>query len=781
MHFIGNRAIVLGQGEPGHQLVYDSGYTVLSVFLPIVGLTIAFSAAEIPVKRKSIRTLALLLTGVFAGLSIVGMHYIGNFGIANYRLFYNPRYLAASAVISVGSCLTVLVLFYNAREKWISSWWKRVLCAMALAVGVSAMHFTASTSCRYVLKRAGSNTSSEIKSRDIQVIVAGALCGTAALLVLGVLCVTRARNRVRKSRSQKVMLACALFDSSGRILVTTEGVLPSREITDKYRHRTFDEDFDTAHPVFQWIFRVTHHWSAVSELIPKMKSHLAAERETVMPDSHSTNSQSSAVYDAETYNDYELIFREQFCAAAQSLATSVHLPLEQLGVLYDKIIETGTLEVDETARKRMLESSGQRTMAEVEAALQLHLCGKGQLLFITRELTEHETSKLLNTGFRFANVQHVGKNIAHAMQIPQATLEGYTSDLKRYVGGLQTPDKSGTYLTFFAMIPKPNVKGFDIAVKKDSQNQLPDVPLLNGQPLPWQAAFLEKLDGKTASRCIQFCNNRGGAYGSRTCQEQQFAVVVAQAIIALTYRFPAEWRNDAKFWSKQLYAHYSHPLQIRSMTTTLYAFTVIGDMHASIQKSDTVTRVPRTFFTARHRCYAGSPDHAVLAQDIHAAFGPLWARKVLKQSPHHHLRGKISLALSYSPIHAISSKLHKFASNGKLSSSEDSSQLDHTDDCSSMRELVDKPRSASGESYDSENVHAHSTEWGGILVNSETVVKTNSKSDLSITEKGDADFAMGIKVACETAKPEMTFVDELVMITRERFLPATKGSAYTFG
>ena len=137
MHFIGNRAIILGDGTAAIQLVYSPGYSTLSVFLPIVGLIIAFAAAEFPFQSPVLHWAALTCTGVFAGLSVVGMHYIGNFGVSNYDLQYVPRYLAASVVIAIGDCLAVLILFYNWRDKWISDWWKRLLCAMALAGGVS--------------------------------------------------------------------------------------------------------------------------------------------------------------------------------------------------------------------------------------------------------------------------------------------------------------------------------------------------------------------------------------------------------------------------------------------------------------------------------------------------------------------------------------------------------------------------------------------------------------------------------------------------------------------
>lgn len=72
MHFIGNRAVILGDGRPEYQLAYSPGYTVLSVFLPIIGLTIAFSSAELRSKHSLVHCVALVLTGGVAGLSVVG-------------------------------------------------------------------------------------------------------------------------------------------------------------------------------------------------------------------------------------------------------------------------------------------------------------------------------------------------------------------------------------------------------------------------------------------------------------------------------------------------------------------------------------------------------------------------------------------------------------------------------------------------------------------------------------------------------------------------------------
>jgi hypothetical protein len=45
------------------------------------------------------------------------------------------------------------------------------------------------------------------------------------------------RAKMRKDRAQKVVLACATFDPDGKVMLTTDGVFPCREITDSYHER----------------------------------------------------------------------------------------------------------------------------------------------------------------------------------------------------------------------------------------------------------------------------------------------------------------------------------------------------------------------------------------------------------------------------------------------------------------------------------------------------------------------------------------------------------------
>lgn len=746
MHFIGNRAIILGDGTATIQLVYSPGYSTLSVFLPIIGLSFAFAAAEFPSRSPFLHWSALTCTGVFAGLSVVGMHYIGNFGISNYKLQYVSRYLAASVVIAIGDCLAVLMLFYTWRDKWISDWWKRLLCAVALAGGVSAMHFTASTNCIYELKHYNSHEA--IRSRDVQVIIAGILCGTAGVIVMCVLMFTRHRDRVLKRSSQKVMLACAMFDPDGRVLVTTEGVLPAREITDKYNHRTFDEDFDTAHQVFQWIFRVSHNWSGVSDLIPRMKSHLGARSDDSEDSSRPGSSKSSSQYDPEAITDYSIFFRERFCTAAASLAASMHISIENIGVLYDKIIETGTLKTEDRVGKR---NNPHQSRDDLELALRQSIFGKGQLLFLTRQLDADQTDKLLNTGFRFASVQHVGRNFAEAMQIPLAAIEAHMDNLRQYVENTSSVAKAGTWLSVFAIVPKANSKGFDVVVKRTEQDQLPDVQLLPGDVQPYQARFLQRLDGVCPTIAMDFLEDHDRKDLRRTPQEQHFAKVVLHAMDALSKQVPSAWFQHARFVGTPVYANYSQPTGADTPITTIYSLVVCADAHTSTEACNNIARVPLSFFTARQQCTAGSPNHLVLTRDIHQEFGPLLTRK--GATKHALPREKRFLT-------------HKSKTNPstRRPSAQSTSERSDTEYSSDTLELVDKPRAFGVSMTDTTAGTERDNIWGGILVNSETVMRSDEKKEGSA---GVNMHDLGIRVAVGTSRMEATWVDELFAVARE--------------
>jgi NO-binding membrane sensor protein with MHYT domain len=173
MHFIGNRSIALANGDIRLQLVYSSGFTGLSCILPVIGLAIAFQIAELNIGSFLVRRTLDAASGLMTALSIVAMHYVGNLGTSNYTLIYTGRYIVAACIIAFVDSTIALALFFHCKERWISVWWKRGLCAILLAVGVCGMHFMASYGCRYELKHVLPDAPPDM--RNVPVIVAATL------------------------------------------------------------------------------------------------------------------------------------------------------------------------------------------------------------------------------------------------------------------------------------------------------------------------------------------------------------------------------------------------------------------------------------------------------------------------------------------------------------------------------------------------------------------------------------------------------------------------------
>jgi NO-binding membrane sensor protein with MHYT domain len=170
MHYIGNRAIVLGPDSQLSQLQisYNSSYTAASFFVPIIVLLGAFAVAG---ANENVGTLRIVSGGILAGLAICGMHYLGQTGISNYSCSYEPGHVVGAAIIAVFASVTALTVFFILRAAWTNVWWKRALCAILLAGAVSGMHWTAAVGTYYKFKGSSGNSMSENLTRDQTVIV----------------------------------------------------------------------------------------------------------------------------------------------------------------------------------------------------------------------------------------------------------------------------------------------------------------------------------------------------------------------------------------------------------------------------------------------------------------------------------------------------------------------------------------------------------------------------------------------------------------------------------
>lgn len=249
MHFIGNRAIEMGKGARELQIQYSPGYTAGSFFLPICVVGLAFYMLNMTDTVDIPKTLA---GGILTGSAVCGMHYLGQGGINNYRPQYRIGFVVGSALISIAANTVALGVFFYFKSHWVNTAYRRASCAILLAVSVSAMHWVAAVGTSYQL-RAGTGTTNGL-SRQATVIVVLCLvrisrshclmtdadtCQSLGCCVaLFIFALLGQRSKARSAdRAQQVVLACATFDEDGRIMVTPDGLLPCRKITNSYIER----------------------------------------------------------------------------------------------------------------------------------------------------------------------------------------------------------------------------------------------------------------------------------------------------------------------------------------------------------------------------------------------------------------------------------------------------------------------------------------------------------------------------------------------------------------
>jgi NO-binding membrane sensor protein with MHYT domain len=604
MHMVGNRAIILGNdGDSELQIIYNVGFTVLSYFVPTIVLMLAFLLAG---AHENVQKIRIIAAGAAAGLAICGMHYLGQAGISNYHSIYNIGHVVGAALIAVFASITALYVFFSLRAKWKNSWWKRGLCAALLACAVSGMHWTAATGTRYRLETVGDSGDSGAHSdvnRTVIIVIVFAL--VACSIVLGLAILTQHRRSQQSNRAQQVVVACAYFDSEGRLMVTPEGMMPSRKISNSYLERSFDDVFSESHPVFLWLYRATRNWAGLADLVPGVRAHI---RE-MDNDKTKTRPSSAADYEGKRIDDYSMLFRELFILAASELAAAVNVPLAKIGALHDEILQTG---VFSSRKSKILSMSSE---SQLEAAIQTNfIFGRGQMLFLVKKANKEDASRLQAAGYRFTSVQNIIDILARSMQVGREDLEARLDSMQQY-----EPDEhiieQGVHLACFAV--RASVRsGFDILVRQSAKNQLPSMQLPVSTLEAPHMRVIEKMDGLTVIQCISLLKSQRGLVGM---SELNFARQFYDTLQVLI-----EDVADP-FFSEALLCAQTVAVPCRALPGTesrlpgkaiLIAFRIIVPIHVRAPRGDFMFS-PLSLFRAQQCVYPGALDHEVFARRVH--------------------------------------------------------------------------------------------------------------------------------------------------------------------
>ncbi|KAA8652473.1 uncharacterized protein ATNIH1004_001377 [Aspergillus tanneri] len=571
MHFIGNRAIVLGDGLPSIQILYSVTFTGISFILPVVVLLVAFYAIGTSEKAGYLR---IFMGGLLTGSSVCGMHYVGQLGIANYRCTYHPANVVGAAIIAVFASTTALTVFFRWRATWTDSWWRRGLCGCILAVAVSGMHWTAAVGTMYKDYNPAIRRGAQL-SRSQTVII----CAVLACVACGVL--------------SQLVLTCAFFDSEGRIMVTPHALLPSRKIVDRYIGRTFnDDDLTRTHPAFLWAFRASRNWPLVKDLIPFMRTRIESDQ-TMMQ--HYVSKGVVSDQDTELQPDFDDIFKRHFCVAAQELADEVRQPLPDLGMLYDDVLATSA------PYSRFSRAMGYSRLR----------AGKGQLLFTVRQLKKQEASRLASAGFRFTSIENVTDILSRRIHVPTSCLGVHLRDMRDYATSGRNFE-SGVHLISFVMRPTIH-DHFEVLTAKGTGNPLPSSTLLTQQRLQIQhLELITHMEGWAISTCLNWLKSDAALLYKDL---DEFREQLVRAMMKLSSSLPTDVSAASKFSARPLIAPCRSPDMPARQDCILLPFCAVASLDTKVSNPD-YTFTPLRLFRVQQQVNDGISDSGGFAKEI---------------------------------------------------------------------------------------------------------------------------------------------------------------------
>ncbi|OKL63470.1 hypothetical protein UA08_01797 [Talaromyces atroroseus] len=613
MHFIGNRAILLGDGSDADQISYNIPFTMVSLVLPIIVLSTAFYAISFEEKPGAVR---LLSGGFLTGAAVCAMHYIGQLGISNYHCSYAAGNIVGAALIATVAATIALSVFFRWKASWTNSWWRRMLCAGLLSIAVSGMHWTATVGTSY--RRIPGVSGLGQLSRSQTVIICAAL-SFSACFILSICAIIAGGNRRRSTtRARQLVLSCAFFDSSGRIMVSPQIFLPTRKVVDRYLNRSMkDDDFSRTHPAFLWAFRASRSWNLIKGIIPSMKGTLQNNDTQIKR----LINQHGLVTDAEQDSEFnfETVFKHFFCISAQSLADELRQPLSGLGELYHEVLST----VTQVSRFEL----GSRSMPKI---------GKGQLMFTVRQLNDHEASRFMANGFSFAPIERVTDVLSRRLHLPPTELSVHLYDMRAYAC-TERGYPPGVHLVTFAMRPTVQ-EHFEVLTQMGSEITLPSSTLPVSSLSKSDLKLLDSMDECGLTTCLKQLVSVKSTIGSNDSMssldsattavaDESFPTHLYRAMLELMTILPENIASAVRFSSKPLLAPCHRQSPSDPEQCTLICFRVVSTLDIRVSDPN-LTFTPLRLFRTQEQVNDKIAERERFIRELNAEFASYSAQSI---------------------------------------------------------------------------------------------------------------------------------------------------------
>ncbi|KAL8992868.1 MAG: hypothetical protein Q9169_006776 [Polycauliona sp. 2 TL-2023] len=351
-----------------------------------------------------------------------------------------------------------------------------------------------------------------------------------------------------------------------------------------------------------------------------MKAHLRATQngKCAVPWTEEATSSRTEMNTEVLQVDFGTTFKELFCVAASELAGSMQEPLEHLGVLYDSIMYTGTVD-RARRRKQVSKARTDDSLSAAEQGQKHSSFGRGQVFFLVRYASKLEATRLQAIGFGFAALASIVPSLAHSMEVDPAELSDQLHQIQRNLSS-EAMLQPGVHLACYVMRPKFHGR-WDVLINKDHKNLLPSVHLTQSRLSSWQTEIVKELDNKTASECYLYLQDRRSHADNR---EEVFLSELDDAIGSLAGQIDHTLFQEARFLARP----FSIPCRTSNIsknrqTATVLMFRAIADAHYTGPLNGRTEFGSPRLFRAKQHVYARSPDHDAFARQVHLQFAGL--------------------------------------------------------------------------------------------------------------------------------------------------------------
>jgi hypothetical protein len=450
------------------------------------------------------------------------MHYSASFQLPYLTVSYSAVTVVFAAILACVASTAALALFFRARVQWQDSFWKRGLCSLFLASAVCGMHYLGLGGTSYMAK--SGIDPNLLSSGDVQstklIIAISVMCGVIILIAIILALIDYRTRRDLKAKAKQVVLASVAFDEHGKILVKADGTIPMQVMQVDTDFKNITAQFDPRMSTFQWLYQLSFCWTnSVTPYVPRITAAASQRGKGTFQEPSMIDKKSNAA------------FRGRFVEAAVQLAHSLDLSVDSIGVLFDRVLQTGTKAITPEEVEKM----GYPYPADEESVHGITLrlgTSEGVMVFLAREIGKGkpksadfpnrqiqagapETDTVqhyLENGWRLAETRFFSKSLADAMGVNKPEMDIFLSACKTYAkrGTQPVVQEGGVYLGLFGVRPTGSHDGgLDVLVYNFARHQIPAYRLPDvSTPLSASCSrFIEECANATLADILNRCND----------------------------------------------------------------------------------------------------------------------------------------------------------------------------------------------------------------------------------------------------------------------------------